>query len=430
MFLGVKLVVLLAYLFIGYKWNQKNNTSLALRLVFWIVLVRLFLSSFHEYTYNSIAAGLSLISIFSLLFTVISVSYIIYRKYPLLLAKTWLPVNFFILVLVISGLLNSLVPALIEVIKWTLFLGVGGLLVISYSQDGMKRAVEGILVAYSYPVVLLILSIILRVSKSTEMDGSVSYVGGFNHEAAFSVIVFSCFVVYQVYTSLKKHPISLYLIISITFGVLIVSINYRTTVLAYLGMVLILLMMYIWRSGVLVKVLALCLLPFVFLPLSLISGSSLGERFSEIPLFLSQIGELLIPYDYYYRDDRRFFSGRVYIWNMYITAWYEAGLKEHILGFGPGSWKDFYRYYPHNTFVSALYETGLLGLSFLALLFLSVMGLIVRRIRLPYVRVALASYFGFVVLNLATMPLWQIEGLLLFSFVLSLTITDNNVQEN
>ncbi len=433
MFFGVKLVVLLAYLFIGYKWNQKNNTSLALKIVFWVVLIRLILASLHEVTFSSVIAGQSLISLFSLFFVSITGFYLAYIKYPVFRSKSLLSVKLFILVLAISGMLSSILPALVEVIKWVLMINVIYLIYISSNTDGLNVTIKALVLAYIYPVILLILSIAFGEVKASEADGSRSYIGGFSHEASFSVVIYTTTALLLMYASIVNYSLARRMTLFVVMIFALLLVNYRTTFLAGAASFIVYYLCVWLRSGknfqaisVLLVVVFLGALPFLSMGVS----GTWSDRFSEIPLFFEQLDKLLVPYDYYYDEDGKFFSGRLMIWNQYLVTWYEAGLKEHLIGFGPGGWKDIFSVYAHNTFVSILFELGAVGFIISAAVFTSSLYIILKCSN-PALNTTIFPFFvGFLVLNLATMPLWQIEGMLLLGLMLSLSMVKEESLES
>ena len=113
------------------------------------------------------------------------------------------------------------------------------------------------------------------------------------------------------------------------------------------------------------------------------------------------------------------------IWNQYITTWSEGTLTEKLLGYGPGSWQDYFTLYAHNTFVSALFEWGVVGLAILLFVFFTVLLRLLKISLHPNGYTAFSILSGFIVLNLATMPLWQIEGMLLFSVLIAVSIYES-----
>ena len=111
------------------------------------------------------------------------------------------------------------------------------------------------------------------------------------------------------------------------------------------------------------------------------------------------------------------FSGRAFIWSQYLTAWLRGDTIVFLFGLGPDAWQGVFTVYAHNTFVSYLYEYGLFGLLGITVVFGAYFSLalsLTGSVR----RLSVISAFSFLILNLATMPLWQVEGNLLFAILL------------
>ena len=322
-------------------------------------------------------------------------------------------------------MLSSILPALVEVIKWVLMINVIYLIYISSNTDGLNVTIKALVLAYIYPVILLILSIAFGEVKASEADGSRSYIGGFSHEASFSVVIYTTTALLLMYASIVNYSLARRMTLFVVMIFALLLVNYRTTFLAGTASFLVY-FLYMWlRSGQKIQAISFLLVIIFFGALPFMSVGLSGtwsDRFSEIPLFFEQLDELLVPYDYYYDEDGKFFSGRLMIWNQYLVTWYEAGLKEYLIGFGPGGWKDIFSLYAHNTFVSILFELGIVGFIISVLVFASSLYSISRCSNSALNAVLLPFFVGFFVLNLATMPLWQIEGMLLLGIMLSLSM--------
>jgi hypothetical protein len=109
----------------------------------------------------------------------------------------------------------------------------------------------------------------------------------------------------------------------------------------------------------------------------------------------------------------------VYLWSQYFNAYLDGNIIQLLFGFGPESWVGRFPLYAHNTFVSHLYELGMFGLAaFVWLLLVNML----RAIYTGSAKIILVScHVGFFVLNLATMPIWAIEGDILYAFLLAQT---------
>jgi O-antigen ligase len=278
-------------------------------------------------------------------------------------------------------------------------------------------------VAFVMPVTLQVLSIVLGEAKATEADGSASYVGGYNHEAAFSMIIVSfIFVVGLTERTSIRFRTSLFTI-SIF---LLVLVNYRTAILTILPIAAVFYFSQVeQRLKPSQKAPVLTVVTMVIVMVFLVLSFSMRERFSDVGLLISNL-DIIFKAPMYFSDaEQDIMSARVYIWSQYINAYSNADLLHQIFGFGPDSWKNQFDLYAHNTYVSYLYEYGFLGLfSFVGMLtYVLFLAFKVSDSRLS--KILAFSIIGFLIMNLATMPLWNIEGLIFYAIVVGVIITDS-----
>lgn len=384
----------------------------AARFLIGALWLRYVMSVFHVVTYQQVAGGLSINAIGSILVTGLGLMLIDKR---FLLHKALLPVYALILLSMLSALANEgLFSAADTVVKYVYFCTI---LIATYQalQDNPAGTLfRRLLFAFAPLLVFQLLSVATGVVKASELDGSRSFIGGYNHEAAFSVALATFFLVAAFAEGLRK-PLKAALLVAIMGGIALA--NYRTTILALLPFLLYLI---VSRTAGLFKPRQR---PFlVVFALVLVAGGlavaadAAGSRFADLVEFLSRPADFIKPPETFSVEERRLLSGRVYIWSGYIHAWIEATPIQHLIGFGPDSWSSYFRVYPHNTLVAFLFELGLLGLAVLtwwwvAMLRLAAGALPGRRGDLLF------AQMSFILLNLATMALWQIEGLILFAIV-------------
>jgi hypothetical protein len=295
------------------------------------------------------------------------------------------------------------------------------MLIESIKYDGMVKVLRVISIAYLYPVILLILSIILGVSKATEIDGSISYVGGYYHEALVSVLILSAMSIFILLaTEQDKEFKKLYLLSFFLF--LLVMINYRTTLLASLFVgVFVLFAIYKNTQIISNKISMVLLVIMVALGITMFAPTHLFERFQEIPDAISQYPRFLTFPEYYSKEDQNFFSGRIYIWSTYISDALDGTDIQLFFGQGMGAWKESFVVYAHNTFVSFFYELGLLGFGMFSLLIVNGYRRILKIKQSNFSLSLCGIYSAFFVLNLGTMPLWSVEGIILFSLIIAST---------
>jgi hypothetical protein len=263
------------------------------------------------------------------------------------------------------------------------------------------------------------LSVVLGVSKRTENDFSVSYIGGYDHEATFSVMLMTCAVIAMFATRMNKTVKTLTILVCIV-GIYLA--NYRTTMLAvaplllaYFGFAPVQKVAVRDRPWVLSALM-------VFLCIVLgIAGLFMAERFSDLGLVASGRMDFFKPPYAYTEAESRVLSGRPLIWSQYIYAWMNGDGMTHLFGFGPDSWSKSFRAYAHNTLVNTLYENGVAGV--LAVLFTWFFMLAAAlRVRHPNKTRLLAAHVGFLLLNMGTMPMWMIEGNALYGIICGYTL--------
>ncbi len=155
---------------------------------------------------------------------------------------------------------------------------------------------------------------------------------------------------------------------------------------------------------------------------ALVGGIVVAERdrFADLGA-LSQGTALIRPPETFTWADRRVLSSRPYIWSEYIYAYADAPRLQKWIGYGPDSWVTRMPIYAHNTVISFLYELGIFGV----IAILLVWGNMIRLAFMAEPRwrpLLLAGHASFIVLNLATMAHWQVEGNILYGLLCGFTI--------
>jgi hypothetical protein len=384
----------------------------AARFLIGAIWLRYIMSVFHEITFRPLLAGLSLNAVGSILVTAAGLFLLQRRR---LLLKPLLPVYALILLALFSAHLNAgLFTALNAVVKYLYFCVFFIATYEALRANPADRLFRLLLVAFAPLLVFQLLSIATGVVKASELDGSRSYIGGYDHEAAFSVALATFFVAAAFADGLGRWLKGALLAVLLA-GILLA--NYRTTILAVLPFAAWLLVsrgtrrfVPTQRPAVLVGC-ALAALLLVF-----VAADVDGDRFADLGRFLADPSAYIKPQREFTLDERHLLSGRAYIWSGYIFAWIDGTPARHLFGFGPDSWSDWFRVYPHNTLIAYLFELGLAGLAALIWWWSAMLALAARARR--GLRADLLFAMGsFILLNLATMALWQVEGLILFALV-------------
>ena len=146
------------------------------------------------------------------------------------------------------------------------------------------------------------------------------------------------------------------------------------------------------------------------------------DRFADVFVFLGSLDELMKAPMYYSEAEKDIFSARVYIWSQYIYTYWQGDWIHQLVGWGPESWSGRFPKYAHNTYVSFLFEYGAFGL---LCFLLAVTGFLKQSLRIKNRRYSLmlfSSMVGFLIMCFATMPLWNIEGLILYAILIGNTL--------
>lgn len=422
MFDLVKLILLVFFIIYSVIWLNKNNCSPILKFTFWLVLIRLVLAAFHEHTFKLIGP-VSIISVYSIVMVATCFIYLLINKQSIIFSKDHLFIKCILLVMCLSALLNNqILTAIPSIIKWIFLLQFTLLLLLCMRNNGADKVLKALLIAYSYPCSLLIFSIVLGEVKASEADGSKSFIGGYFHEAVFSMIIFTAAALYLSAKLIDGKQKDLYFLPMLSFFiVMLLLINYRTTLVAFMFTVMFVLYARFNRQIYCQRIVyVLSAAGFLFIA-SMLDFSTIRERFIEIPEVIMNASALIDYPEYYTRDEQRLFSGRVYMWSLYIAEALDGSSLQFFIGQGMDSWNKVFLKYAHNTFVSFFYELGIVGV----ILLIGFFSGIAKKILLINNHSAKYFLFGFfisfVIINLGTMPMWQMEGIMFASILISLT---------
>lgn len=412
MFELVKLVAgLLSLLILLTTIKQVQNRYLV--FIVSAIWLRFFLSAFHTITYPKIIAGFSINALASI--CVVAIGLLLLPKSVFLLRKYLIFYAYFAIIAT-SGLLNGeLVGTINVLVKWGYFFVVSSSILLALRSLNSEYVLKHLLVAFILPVSLQILSIVFGETKITDGNGLTSYVGGYYHEAAFSMILVS---VALILSWLQKNALPYQSICFVAVVLLLVLVNYRTTILAILPITIFFIFTSIGSNidkRYRLPTFILLATPLSFL--GLIISSSMAERFADISLFLGNMENLIKAPIYFTEWEKDIFSARVYIWSQYLSSFFNADWLKQLFGFGPESWSGVFDKYAHNTLVSYLYEYGYLGtILFCAINIQLIKEALKHRQSLLGYKLAF-SLIGFLIMSQATMPLWNIEGLISFALI-------------
>lgn len=413
--LAPALVVTFAIMLFGFR----NVRSISVHFIGWAIYLRFVGGALHDFTFQRSPLGLSYNAILSVMICL--VGFCVVRKRSLSDASI-LPFSPLVILIIGSGIANSAYSELItEITKYVYLIIMVMAAVDAFESAEPNRILRLILLPFALPFILQVMSVLLHMPKPGETDGADSYIGGYNHEAAFSIILLAAVLVVCFVKDIRlSNKLGM-----IAYGFFaIVLANYRTAILSVLPLVVTSVLVAVPRvviakqrilviSGVILAVVGL-----------FVAGIVVGsDRFTDLGTVSQEqeYGSLIKRPDTFSPTERRVLSGRAYIWSMYYYGWADAPLKQKVIGYGAGTWSNVFSVYAHNTLVSALYELGVGGV--LATLFMWLSMLVIAIVAKAGPRLELlAAHASFVILNMATMPLWQIEGMILYAVLCGYTI--------
>lgn len=424
MFEAIKLLVGVVSLIMVYR-TITGNCNKYLAFAICAIWLRYFLSAFHTITYPPLIAGFSINALGSISVAGLGLLLIPTAVFTL---KKLFPFYILFTAIAVSGFVNMQIPGTINVlVKWCYFLVLAGALFLSIRRQGQNETFKKLLVAFFMPVTLQVLSILLGHAKATEADGSTSYVGGYNHEAAFSMIIVSfTFVVGLTERNSIRFRTSLFTLSII----LLVLVNYRTAILTILPIAAVFYFTLVeqrlkpsQKAPVLTIVIMFLVSAFMLL------SFTMRERFADVGLLVSNLDIIFKAPIYFSEAEKDIMSARVFIWSQYIDAFANANMLNQMVGFGPDSWNGVFAKYAHNTYVSNLYEYGVIGFSAFIFMCLFCLQQAFKIANKGLSKIVAFSIVGFLIMNMATMPLWNIEGLVFFAILIGVVFSSASAKK-
>jgi len=405
-----------ALLFLTLLYTVSRTQHLSGKLLLIIIWLRYVMQAFHEITYTAIG-GVSINAIGSVFVCCVG-ALVLYRELPKLRR---LPIVLsLVAVIALSGVMNgAIVPTIETLFKWGYFAIVLLALQDCLTRDGDARILRQLLWTFAPPLVYQLLSFALGIGKATESDGSISYIGGYNHEAAFSIVLVTCFTI-AAFAPRLHVTVRQVLLGACLVGIL--AANYRTALIAVAPIAFGYFVFGAARSVAPGRRVLISLVGLLVMAGAMVAASFLmSDRLSDLAVMADGMGDLIRQPDDFTASERDLMSGRLYLWNAYFDTYRSGSDVQLLLGNGADSWIDVFGLYAHNTLVSYLYEFGLAGTALIILIWLA---MIVRAFRIEDWALRgqlVCTHIGFILLNMATMPFWQIEGLILYALLCGYT---------
>jgi hypothetical protein len=402
------LIASFALMLLGFRDVQ----STAARFLGWAMYLRYVAGALHDFTFQHSPLGVSYNALLSISIFLVGV-FLVRRR--TILDVTIVPFIPILSLIAVSGVINGRYPELATAFTKYAYLIILILAAVDAFQDiGPNRLFRLLLIPFLLPICLQLLSVLLNISKPGETDGADSYIGGYNHEAGFSIMLLAGVLIVCLLRDIRlSAKLGL-----ITYGfIAIVLANYRTAILSVLPLVAVSVLAEVPRSFLArQRILVIGMMTIAMAGL-LVAGTMFDSgRFSDLSTASEEQGDLIKRPELFSTEDRHLMSGRPYIWSMYYYSWVDASPEQKVIGYGAETWSETFSVYAHNTLVSALYELGVCGVAATLIMWLFMLGVAVAARAGPRPEL-LASHFSFLVLNMATMPMWQIEGVIFYGIL-------------
>lgn len=382
--------------------------------------VRMSLAAFPEITAIPSIGPMSINATFSILVTLGALSLLDGRLLRLRYAFSFYPL---LAIILASGVVNRLPGSTVEYLMRYLFMfGLALLIYRGVRLYGPQPMLRAILCAISTPIILQYMSVLFGKYKFSEEDGSISYIGGYIHEGPFSQLLLG-FLFVSAMVQWRNRFTGIALVVVALVGILLS--NYRTSIIAALPVLGLLMARATLagaprslREGLIALGVGVAVVAAMSYDLLLPARYADLARFDEVLRLIAQTPE-------YFNDAQRdLFNYRAFLWAQYISVVERFDQASWLLGLGPISWRDnpsiLRDLSAHNVLLSWLFQYGLIGLVGLASFLVYNLFVAASGADRGLAMVLAACFLGFMLVGLATEPLWAMEGVVNYAMLLGL----------
>lgn len=382
--------------------------------------VRMSLAAFPEITAIPSIGPMSINAVFSILVTLGALALIDARLLRLRYAFSFYPL---LAIILASGLVNRMPGGAIEYAMRYLFLfGLALLIYRGVRIFGPQAMLRAILCAISTPIILQYMSVLFGKYKFSEEDGSISYIGGYIHEGPFSQLLLG-FLFVAAMVQWRSRFTGIALVVLAMVGILLS--NYRTSIIGALPVLGLLVARATLASaprGLREGLFALGVGVVVIVAMSY--DALLPPRYADLARFDEVLKLISQPTIYFNDAQRDLFNYRAFLWAQYIGVIERFDASSWLLGLGPISWRDnpmiLRDLSAHNTLLSWLFQFGLIGMIGMASFLVYNLFVAATAADRALGMILAACLAGFMLVGLATEPLWAMEGVVNYAMLLGL----------
>lgn len=395
------------------------------RFVLAAIWLRLVFGAMSEFTSVPLFAGLTPLALYTLSLTLTSTLFLFQKNLYNTTVYLFAPILLIMIVslganILLSSTLNphsmSFSEAAEQFASLLFFINMSCLITRAFILYDFDRLMTSLIWILALPVPLLLIAVGLGEARSSP-GATPGYPAGYAHNSVPSLI-FLCLMCVAALKAWEHRVVPL--LIGLVCFLLIYLTNYRTTIVGALPVffAMLIIAFYQIKHATAVFVIGAGVLLCLSVPAWLLLPNMVRD-FAEIAIVMQDIGVIFEPPEALFPDERRLFTGRVFLWAQAIDAWNHAPMYQKMLGLGPGAYRGMFDFPPHSGYVSYLFNTGIIGLIWL----IGIIALhMLMALRIPNLNVRIAAFAGlggFAIVNIAAEPIRSIEGLLLFATLTS-----------
>ncbi|MDJ0627694.1 MAG: O-antigen ligase family protein [Rhodobacter sp.] len=409
------LLIILSSLYVVLRQVRHLRGDTLAILAIALIWVRLAAAALGEVALDTKIAGISLIALSTLAAACVGLLLVPFQ----LVRNGWVaPFYVFVGFGVLSAVLNGAIGAVQSfAVLWLYFIVVALLLYRALLVHGPRTVLGCLMAVFALPFAMQLMSFLLNMPK-VGPDGTLSYIGGYGHEAVYALVAVGALWLAATYPWSRVSK-GLAVVGAIVVGLLLA--NYRTIIIAILPLLLAYLLFRTGPSPA--RALRRSIIPVIVLAVLLpaILPENMGARFAEIGSVVGDFGELTKRPEAYTASEKDLLSARAYIWSAYIYGFLDAEIPQLLIGHGPEARAPGVTVHAHNEYLRILYEFGALGA---ILWFGTLLHHLVLALRAQPLPVGAMTAAGFVTVALAalgTSLFNRPEGIILLALLCSTT---------
>jgi hypothetical protein len=407
------LIILLGGIFLIGPWLLIAAWFRPVVLVGLHAIGRVILDSLPFITYLPLAAGFSPMQAYTGFFLVVAAALLTAKRAFFATPLTTPIVAMSVVYLFSAGLSQEWMGAADGVLRLLYLYLWSRLVAAAIHFDSERTVLLTLWLCLIYPLLNQAKSIIMNTPSFGA--GQFSFIGSYGHESDLTFLIYGFIVTsFALALSYRKTIVRAVFYGALMYGhVALFLCNYRTTFAALAVFWIAIVWKFWFRFKAVEKMLLIFAIFAVTLAGIILLGETIAERMGDIVKFIVAPGDYL---DFSGHAKRAgLMSGRIDLINIYMYNFLSASPEHWILGLGPRSGNTTIGIYAHNEFISALVETGILGiLAFVALLFSIVK--IARRAAEESHLVGITlgcGIIGLLMMTLGTMPFRDMRSLLI-----------------